>query len=392
MADKTLLPAGMVDVLPPYADFEAKTVESLMATFAGYGYERVKPPLMEFEDSFLSGAGSALSSQAFRLMDPVSQRMVVLRPDMTMQVARIATDRLAAAPRPLRLGYAGQVAYVSATQLRPVRQVSQVGVELIGPSVPQADAEIILMIASALAASGAGGLTVDLGIPTLVPALVAEAGVDEATHGRLRAALDRKDIAGVAGLSGRLGSEVAGILSELVALAGPCDAAMDALMALTLPPAAAAERAALAEVVACIQGAEFRPDLSIDPVENRGFEYHTGVTFAVFAASVRGELGRGGRYRTGSVGQGEAATGATLFMDAVMDAVPAPAPSPRRIFLPVGTPPQQGRALRERGWITVSGYDAAAAADHEGRRLKCSHVFADGQVRPLVPSSENTTT
>jgi ATP phosphoribosyltransferase regulatory subunit len=383
MDDKTLLPAGMVDVLPPHADFEARTVESLMATFASYGYERVKPPLMEFEDTFLSGAGAALASQSFRLMDPISQRLLVLRPDMTIQVARIATDRLAAAPRPLRLGYAGQVAYVSTTQLRPGRQVGQVGVELIGPSEPEADAEIILMIAAALAGRGVEGLTVDLAIPTLVPTLVAEAGIDVQSHRRLRAALDRKDIAGVAELVDRLGPELAGVLTEMVTLAGPCDAAMQALMALPLPPAAAAERAALARVVACIQAHDFAPDLSIDPVENRGFEYHTGVTFAVFALGVRGEIGRGGRYQAGAAG--EPATGATLFVDAVMAALPEPRQRLNRVFLPAGTPPQHGRVLREQGWVVVSGFDDAVDQNAEAQRLRCSHVLANGRVRALTP-------
>ncbi len=385
MAEKILLPAGMVDVLPPHADREAATVECLMALFASYGYERVKPPLMEFEESFLSGAGTVLSSQAFRLMDPISQRMLVLRPDMTMQIARIATDRLALAPRPLRLSYAGQVAAVTATELRPARQVGQVGVELIGAGEAQADAEVILMVASALAAAGAAGLTVDLAIPTLVPALLSEAAVDEASYRRLRAALDRKDIAGVAELTPRLGAGLTGILMEMVALAGPCDAAMEALTALDLPSAAAAERAALAEVVGCIQGNDFRPALSIDPVENRGFEYHSGVTFAVFATDVRGELGRGGRYRAGNAADGEPATGATLFMDAVMDAVPVPTDRRRRVYVPAGTPPPQGRLLRERGWVAVSGFDRKADADSEARRLQCSHVLAGGQVRALVP-------
>lgn len=385
MADKTLLPAGMVDVLPPDADREAATVECLMATFARHGYERVKPPLMEFEESFLSGAGSALSAQAFRLMDPISQRMLVLRPDMTMQIARIATDRLARAPRPLRLGYAGQVASVTATQLRPARQVGQVGVELIGASEPQADAEVILMVAAALAAAGAAGLTIDLAMPTLVPALLSETALDGHAHRRLRAALDRKDIAGVAELTSRLGARLTRVLTEMVALAGPCDAAMEALRALDLPPAAAAERAALAEVVRCIQDNDFRPDLSIDPVENRGFEYHTGVTFAVFAVNVRGELGRGGRYRVGDPAEGEPATGATLFMDAVMEAVSAPPQRLQRVFVPAGTPPRQGRLLREQGWIAVSGFDRTADADAEARRLRCSHVLlADGQVRALA--------
>lgn len=383
MADKTLLPAGMVDVLPPQADREAATVECLMATFARYGYERVKPPLMEFEESFLSGAGNALSAQAFRVMDPISQRMLVLRPDMTMQIARIATDRLARAPRPLRLGYAGQVASVTATQLRPGRQVGQVGAELIGASEPQADAEVILMVAAALAAAGAASLTVDLAMPTLVPALLSRADLDEHAHRRLRAALDRKDIAGVAELTSRLGAGRTRVLMEMVALAGPSESAMSALMALDLPPAAAAERAALAQVVKCIQENDFRPDLSIDPVENRGFEYHTGVTFAMFAANVRGELGRGGRYRAGNAADGEPATGATLFMDAVMEAVPAPDQPQRRVFLPAGTPPRQGRLLREQGWIAVSGFDPTADANAEARRLQCSHLFVDEQVREL---------
>src|SRR3546814_10311809 len=67
------------------------------------GYERVKPPLLEFEEALLTGAGAAVASQTFRLMDPVSQRMMGLRADMTPKVARIATTRLTKAPRPLRL-------------------------------------------------------------------------------------------------------------------------------------------------------------------------------------------------------------------------------------------------------------------------------------------------
>ena len=107
--NRALLPAGLRDVLPPDAEREAQTVEQLMALCAVHGYERVKPPMMEFEDSLLAGAGAATTEQALRLMDPLSQRMMAVRPDMTLQVARIAASRLAAAPRPLRLSYAGQV-------------------------------------------------------------------------------------------------------------------------------------------------------------------------------------------------------------------------------------------------------------------------------------------
>ena len=105
--DRGLLPAGLEDLLPPDSAFEAGVMERLLACFGGYGYERVKPPLVEFEENLLKGSGAATASEIFRLMDPVSQRMMGVRADMTMQVARIAQTRLARAPRPLRLSYAG---------------------------------------------------------------------------------------------------------------------------------------------------------------------------------------------------------------------------------------------------------------------------------------------
>ena len=172
-----LLPAGLRDLLPPDAETEASAVEALMDVFAAHGYQRVKPPLLEFEDSLLAGSGAAVADQTFRLMDPDSQRMMGLRADTTPQVARIATTRLAGAPRPLRLSYAGQCLRVRGTQLAPDRQIAQAGIELIGCDSPDADAEIVLVAAEALAALGLTRVSFDLTLPMLTPTLLDEAGM-----------------------------------------------------------------------------------------------------------------------------------------------------------------------------------------------------------------------
>src|SRR5690242_267236 len=104
-----LLPMGLPDLLPPFAEAEAQVVARLMATLVAHGYERVKPPLLEFEETLLAGTGATMAKDTFRLMDPGSQRMIAIRADMTPQVARIAAFRLKTVPRPLRLCYAGQV-------------------------------------------------------------------------------------------------------------------------------------------------------------------------------------------------------------------------------------------------------------------------------------------
>ena len=118
-----LLPAGLYVLLPPEAEIEAAVTARLMGVLAAHGYERVKPPLVEFEDTLLSGAGAAMASDTFRTMDPVSHRMIGVRADMTPQVARIAAARLGNAPRPLRLSYAGQVLRITGSEIRPERQV-----------------------------------------------------------------------------------------------------------------------------------------------------------------------------------------------------------------------------------------------------------------------------
>jgi ATP phosphoribosyltransferase regulatory subunit len=389
LTDKALLPAGMTDALPPHAAFEAETVERLMASFAAYGYERVKPPLIEFEDSLLASGGAALAAQIFRLMDPESHRMLALRPDMTLQVARIAATRLANSPRPLRLGYAGQVVQVKGSQLRPERQFGQVGAEIVGAAAPCADAEVILMAAEAIEALGLTDLTVDLGVPTLVPSVLVGLDLDAETNARLRTALDRKDMVEVGAMAPVVGRETAALLSGLVVATGPAEEALAALMKAPLPPAAAAERAALADVFACVRAGAPELTLSIDPVENRGFEYHTGVTFTLFERNVRGELGRGGRYVAGNGdGRGEPATGVTLFMDSVLRAIPA-RKRPSRLFLPLGTATDDGRRLRRDGWITIGGLQPTSEPEVEALRLECSHVLVNGEVRVLRSKLRN---
>jgi ATP phosphoribosyltransferase regulatory subunit len=376
LARRALLPAGLRDVLPPEADQEAEVVHRLMTVCAQHGYARVKPPLVEFEDSLLAGAGVAMGPSTFRLMDPVSQRMLGLRADMTLQIARIAATRLRRLARPLRLSYAGQVLRVKGDDLRPERQIGQVGAELIGSEAPAADAEAILLAATALEAIGVPNLTVDLSSPRLVPAVIATADLDETAARRLREALDRKDQAAVK----KLGRGIGPVLMELMKATGPAARAEQALAKLDLPADAAAEALRLSEIVGLLRFA--RPDLNltIDPVERRGFEYHTGVCFTLFARRVRGELGRGGRYLAGEslmAGRGEPATGFTLFLDTILRAVPEPQ-AQKRLFLPFGTSPAEGKKWRDAGWTTVAGLDASATGDEEARRLDCSHRLDRG--------------
>lgn len=370
-----LLPAGLRDLLPPEAETEAASVAALMDVFAAHGYQRVKPPLLEFEDTLLAGSGAAVADQTYRLMDPDSQRMMGLRTDTTPQVARIAATRLAGAARPLRLSYAGQCLRVRGTQLAPDRQVSQAGLELIGPDSPQADAETVLVAAEALAAVGLTRVSFDLTLPMLVPSLLDEEGISGPDRVALARALDRKDAAAVS----RHGGVLAPVLTDLLLAAGPADRALAALEAAKLPCLAGVLARRVAETVAAIRAQAPDLRLTVDPVEFRGFRYETGVSVTVYAPGRHEELGRGGRY---ICGQAEAATGLTLYPDAVLRAAPPRAPKPR-LFVPCGADRDPLPALRSQGYATVAALEPAADDLAEARRLGCTHILRAGMAREL---------
>jgi ATP phosphoribosyltransferase regulatory subunit len=336
-----LLPAGLRDLLPPEAETEASAVEALMDVFAAHGYQRVKPPLLEFEDSLLAGSGGAVADQTFRLMDPDSQRMMGLRADTTPQVHH-----------------------------------AQAGIELIGDDSPAADAEIVLVAAEALAAVGLTRVSFDLTLPTLVPALLDDAGLGGPERTALARALDRKDAAAVTARGGAL----APVLTQLLLAAGQADRALDALQSAALPKSAGVLAARLATVVAVLRARAPGLRLTIDPVEFRGFRYETGVSVTIYAPGRHEELGRGGRYVCGEV---EPATGLTLFPDAVLRVAPARTPR-KRVFVPFDAVPEQAAALRAQGYATVAALDPSGEPAQEAARLGCTHVLRDGIAEPLT--------
>src|ERR1700733_5683721 len=182
---KTLLPAGCYDLLPPQARQESELSSALLSVFEGFGYEQVSPPLLEYSESLLAGRGAALSPQIFRLMDTGAHKVMGLRADITLQIARIAVSRLAHAPRPLRLCYNGLILRMQGEGLKDDRQLRQAGIELIGAASPEADAEVILVAAEALKKAGITQLSIDLNLPGIVGNLLATEKLDNAQAAKL---------------------------------------------------------------------------------------------------------------------------------------------------------------------------------------------------------------
>jgi ATP phosphoribosyltransferase regulatory subunit len=313
-----LLPNGLKDLLPPEAERESYTINKLLKSFSLFGYRQVKPPLVEFEESLLSGPGQALAKNTFRLMDPVSQRMMGLRADTTAQISRVAASRLKDESRPLRLSYAADVLRVNGSQLRPERQFCQVGCELIGAGPVQDDIEIALVALKALSDVEVKDLSIDLTVPVLIDTLFDVYNVDSIAQGHLETLIYKRDRDALA----EQGNDLSSILVALVDGSGKADKAIKSLQDIKLPKQAETHIQSLATTYEGLKQALGVYDLenvniTLDLIERRGFEYQKGISFTLFSTQARGELGRGGRY---SVSEKEAAVGFTLYMDSVQQA------------------------------------------------------------------------
>ena len=228
---------------------------------------------------------------------------------------------------------------------------------------------------------------VDLNLPTLVATVAAGLKLPAEALRRLRRALDRKDEAAVAkALGDKMGGDkkAADLFVGLLRAAGPAESGIARLIGLKLPAAGAAEAARLAEVVKLVRAADPDLPLTVDPVEYRGLEYQTGVSFSVFALKGRQELARGGRYSAGypDDGASEPATGFTVYMDAVLAASEA-TPQQPRLYMPLGIAWREAAAWQAKGYAVVRAVAAAAEARSEAKRLNCSHALIDGDAVPL---------
>lgn len=307
-AAPSLLPAGLEDQLPPWAETEAQALSQILETARVFGYDRVKPPLLEYEETLTAFAPDSLR-KGFKLADPQAEGLLVVRSDKTGQVIRIAQTRLMDEPRPLRLSYGGQVLRAKGSQLRPERQFTQAGVELIG--VPkgaesQALIEIIDLCMTALANTGVQDVTVDLTLPQVARAAAQDDPV-------LLQALNERNTA----LAETVGDAARSVV-KLITAFGPWRGAVEIMDEVELGK----DVRELETVAQAVEARHRDVDVLFDPAELRGFDYHTGLSFVLYAKGVRGELGRGGLYQAGE----EQAAGFTLYMDSVLRAVPAQTP------------------------------------------------------------------
>lgn len=307
------IPPGARDLAGDAVRRRRALERAALERLAGLGYAEIIPPTFEYAEVFARAGGADVADRMLRFFD-LDGRLLALRYDFTASVARLAATKLADAPPPLRLCYAGRVFRQDpARESGRPRETLQVGGELLGEAGVPGDVEVVRLAIGLLHDSGAKEFQINLGhVGALAPALAALPDDARATARRL---VDRKDAAGLTALA-------PGLLAELPFVIGRGDALDRAAKLLAGSPALSAV-ARLREIDAALSDSE-RRHVVYDFGEVRGLDYYTGIHFEAFVAGAGSAVGAGGRYDDlmGRFGRPLPAVGLALDLDAIAECVP----------------------------------------------------------------------
>jgi ATP phosphoribosyltransferase regulatory subunit len=348
-----LLPEYIADALPGEAARIERLRRNVLDHFRARGFEFVMPPMLEYLESLLTGAGQDLQLRTFKLVDQLSGRTMGVRADMTPQAARIDAHLLNH-QGVTRLCYCGSVLHTLPASVSAGREPVQIGAELYGFAGIEADLDVIRLMAGAFAAIKLPISRIDLGHVGIFRALAEAAGLAKDVEDNVLSLLQAKDVPGLEEVCAELASPYREALLALPSLYGGDEVLERATAVLPSLPA----------IETALQGLrhlfEAAPELpfSVDLSDLRGYHYHNGVVFAAYCPDYPAAIALGGRYDGAgkTFGRARPATGFSMDLREVAHLVP-PGKQQGAVLAPCAGADKllaaHIAALREQGEIVV---------------------------------------
>lgn len=372
-----LLPEHLSDILPAEARRIEELRRAMLDLYRNCGFELVAPPLVEYTESLFVGNSHDLTLQTNKLVDQLSGRTMGVRADMTSQVARIDAHLLNR-EGVARLCYCGSVLHARPSGLLADRELLQIGAEIYGYAGYEADLQVIELALESLALAGVEDPSLDLNHPGVSRALIEAAGMqDQAAE--VLSLLKEKDVPGLRQLldaTRGVPDNIATALIRLPSLYGNAQVLDEAASVLPDLPGIRAALQALRTLVEALQVSA----VGIDLADVKGYDYHSGVSFAIFGAGWPEAIVRGGRYDSAatSFGRARAATGFSLDLRKVSAGL-APAEPSRAVRAPWLAEPDltaKIRQLRQEGHVVVQFFPGTTQSIDEfvfDRELVCDN-------------------
>jgi len=289
-------PRGVKDYLPDLADKLRRIEWRVLDCMARWGYRQIITPTLEYYDT-VGLASSTANERLFKLLDNKGTTLV-LRSEMTAPIARVVASLLKDEALPLRLSHHSNVFRAIEEEAGREWEFFQTGVELVGDGSPEADAEVIALMASCLKAAGVPDFKIALGHIGVLNGVFSASLPDRPEQQQtLRECLLKRNYVGFrAALKGMdLSPEARTNLERILRLRGGREVCDEAL-AIVGDETSRTALAHLRDVWDALKAYGVGDTVMIDLTMIGNFTYYTGLIFEGYAADLGFPLCSGGRY------------------------------------------------------------------------------------------------
>lgn len=315
-------PLGMRDTLPELYETKSQVRNTIGDEMKRWGYQFMETPALEYYET-VGTASAILDQQLFKLLDSQGHTLV-LRPDMTAPIARVAASRLLKEEQPLRLAYSANVFRAQQREGGRPAEFEQIGIESIADDTVSADGEIIALMVSVLREAGLENFQISVGHVGFVRELFQQIlGTEERAHA-LAKFLYEKDYVGyrehVKGLN--LSSIDKQRLIDFLQLRGGAEV-IDLAKSLIENDKGNEAIEELVQLWNIVVDYGEQEKLKFDLTLVSHMSYYTGILFEVYAGRVGFPIGSGGRYNLllEKFGKTSGATGFALRLDRLLEAL-----------------------------------------------------------------------
>lgn len=327
---RTKIPSGMATHLPEDAFLRRHAQEKILSTFFKWGYKEVLTPVFEYFDVLSPGISSRLTEKSYKFVDRESGKMMLLRPDITPQIARMVAGILTDEPKPLRLCYYGNVFRYEESHAGRDREMFQVGCELVGIESPEADAEVIAVASEAIKDFGITDFKIVIGQAGFLNGIISslnrykEETISMEFEHSLQDAISRKDAGLIKTLLNNTGikGKVRNNILEVPNLFGGEEILIKALNITNNELSKEAiENLRKIYSLLCLYG--LKDSILIDLCDIREIDYYTGLFFEIFTPGIPYPVGAGGRYDNliGKFGYDCPSTGFAIDIESIIKAM-----------------------------------------------------------------------
>ena len=314
------LPDYVEDMLPDEAVYLESLRRSILDLYQAHGYFYVIPPMLEYIES-LNSNGQDMDLDTFKVVDQLSGRLMGVRADITPQVARIDAH-LIHNEEVTRLSYAGSVLRTKPASFLQSREPFQIGAELYGFKGIEADLEIQTLLIKTLNTIGIKSPVFDFNHLDIFTSLIASSNIERDLLDRLYEAMQKKDQSEVKSLTQSLDKKNREALIALVSLYGDVNILKEADKVLPQDKAIKNALQFLNQIDKALK--EYEIKISYDLSDIRGYQYHNGLVFSVYADQCYSPIALGGRYDNigASFGRKRPATGFTMDLKNIVTLFP----------------------------------------------------------------------